>query len=330
MASRMDNELFQPRQGPAPFAVELVLLDDFTLMGLAAIMEPLRAANRAARAELYRWSLASTDGCAVTSSSGVEVSVDKVFDGRTQAQLVMVVASFDVEQRTANIQSGLRRVARTGVHVGGLDGATWALALAGLLDNARATTHWEDLEVFAERFPRVDVVPDRYVVDGRRVTTGGAAPALDLMLDMIAGHHGLALSLEVANAFIYETDRRCHEPQRLVSLGRLAQADPALASALRLMEDHIDDPLPIARIAELSAVSLRTLEARFRDRLNTTADRYYRDMRLAAARRVLQQGRASVSEVAEAHGFSSAAVFARAFRRRYNEAPRDVRSTSKT
>ena len=34
------------------------------------------------------------------------------------------------------------------------------LAAAGLLNGRRATIHWDELELFAERFPEVDVVED--------------------------------------------------------------------------------------------------------------------------------------------------------------------------
>ena len=59
------------------------------------------------------------------------------------------------------------------------------MGMAGLLDGRRATTHWEDLEDFAARFPNVDVQPDRFVVDEPVFTTGGATPALDCLLSLI-------------------------------------------------------------------------------------------------------------------------------------------------
>src|SRR3546814_7536953 len=61
---------------------------------------------------------------------------------------------------------------------------------SGLLNGCRATTHWEDLEEFAARFPDVDVRPDRFVIDGPRFTTGGASPAFELMLNLIRARQG--------------------------------------------------------------------------------------------------------------------------------------------
>ena len=326
--SQSKPPLFQARPSREPFRVEILLLDDFTLMGLAAIMEPLRVANRAARATLYEWSLSSVDGRPARSSSGVDISVETAFDARTQVDLVMVVASFHVEEKTSSVRTALRRLQRCRATVGAVDGATWALALSGLLDGRRATTHWEDLDAFAARFPAITVVPNRYVVDGTRVTTGGAAPALDLMLDMVTAQHGLALALQVANAFIYDPQPVRDTPQSSVPLGRLICDDVVLTQVLRLMEEHIADPLPVKTLAVLADVSPRTLDVRFRSRLGTSCAAHYRSMRLAAARRALVSGRTPIAEVADGHGFSSAAVFARAFRREYGESPSDVRRAS--
>jgi len=48
------SDFFKPRTDVAPFNFDLLVLPEFTLMGLATTMEPLRAANRSANQELYR------------------------------------------------------------------------------------------------------------------------------------------------------------------------------------------------------------------------------------------------------------------------------------
>src|SRR3546814_14159142 len=78
----------------------------------------------------------------------------------------------------------------------GVEAGSWLLARAGLLDGRAATTHWEDLEDFAARFPEVAVRPDRFVIDGRRFTSGGASPTFDLMLPLIRSRFGYPRSEE--------------------------------------------------------------------------------------------------------------------------------------
>ena len=93
-----------------------------------------------------------------------------------------------------------------------------------MLAGRRATTHWEDLEEFAARHPEATVVADRYVIDGRIVTAGGASPAFDLVLHLIRSRFGAAVALDVASVFVYDEAHAATDAQPLVSLGRLGCA----------------------------------------------------------------------------------------------------------
>jgi transcriptional regulator GlxA family with amidase domain len=58
------------------------------------------------------------------------------------------------------------------------------LGAAGLLDGKRATTHWAYREQLA-RFG-AEVVPDRYVIDGKIATAAGVSSGLDMALALAA------------------------------------------------------------------------------------------------------------------------------------------------
>jgi transcriptional regulator GlxA family with amidase domain len=312
--------LFAPAES-RPYQIDVLVLPDFSLMSLAATVEPLRAANRASTQDLYHWRLLSRDGTPPSSSSGIPVVMHGGFDPDAPRDALFVVAAFHAQAHAKPVLAALRRVARRGVPLGGIESGSWPLAMAGLLDGYRATTHWEDLEEFAAAFPRVQVVSDRYVIDRGRFTAGGAAPALDMILNMVRAQHGLTLALDAASLFIYDQKQLAEEPQPIVSVGRLANIDPELARAIHCMQAHLEAPLPMTAIARRSALSVRTLQLRFRARLGVSPYQYYLDLRLAAARRILQQTRHSAADVAIAHGFGSGSAFARAFRKRYGISP---------
>jgi transcriptional regulator GlxA family with amidase domain len=308
-----------------PASLEVLLLNEFSLMSLAATIEPLRAANRVAAQELYRWRLVSRDGAPVRTSSGMLVQMDETFDANEPCDMLIVVAAFNADRQAPPLLRSLRQVARRGVPLIGIESGSWVLGRAGLLDGHRATTHWEDLEEFAAAFPEVEVVADRYVVDRNRFTAAGAAPALDMILNMVRVQHGLAVALDVASVFIYDQRQTADDPQPIVSLGRLATINPKLAEAIRCMQAHIEAPLPIEAVARRSNVSLRLLQIFFRKQLGMSPYSYYLDLRLAAARRMLLQTDHSTTKVAMAHGFSSGSALARAFRARYGISPMDAR-----
>ncbi len=228
--------LFSVRTTGEPLVVDLLVVDGFSLMSLAATMEPLRAANRVSGRALYDWRLLSPDGRPVLSSSGIPLPVAGVLDPEPARDALIVVAAFEAQKRAADLAARLRAVARAGVPIGGIESGSWILAKAGLLDGHRATAHWEEVDEFAAAFPAVEVVADRFVIDRGRFTAGGATPALDMMLHLIRVQHGMTIALNVASIFIYDQEHLPADRQSIVQVGRLGFVEPKLTAAIRLME----------------------------------------------------------------------------------------------
>lgn len=73
------------------------------------------------------------------------------------------------------------------------------LAKAGLLDGQRATTHWEDLAELRTDFPALRVIADqRWVDEGRIVTSGGISAGIDMSLHLVERLAGRELALQTA------------------------------------------------------------------------------------------------------------------------------------
>jgi transcriptional regulator GlxA family with amidase domain len=307
-------------------SLDVLVLPGANLLSLAATVDPLRAANRVAARTLYRWRLVSPDGAPPMTAAGLPIPVDGAFEPEAAEDALVVVASFDIDRHaTPRLAARIAAAARRRRATGGVEAGSWLLARAGLLDGRRATTHWEDFEKFAAAHPAVDLRPDRYVIDGPRFTTGGAAPALDMMLALVRARQGAAVALDVASVFVYDEARAAETPQPSVSLGRLAARDPGVAAAVRAMAASLDAPLPIPAIARRAGLAERTLEARFRRSLGVTPRAYYLSLRHNEARRLLRDGPAAVAEAAAAAGFGSASAFARAYRARFGESPTAAR-----
>ena len=304
----------------------ILLLPSFSNLTLAGLMEPWRVANRLADRQVIAWRIASADGRAVASSSGLRIEPHAAMEDLGPLQAVFVIASYGAERYcTPRLMRWLRAQARAGVRLGGMETGAYVLALAGLLDGHRATTHWQDLSAFAERFPKLEVVPDRFVIDRGRMTSGGALPTLDLVLELLRRDHGLGLAIAVSSMFIYEQEHAGREPQHMVSAGRLAWQDPVLLRAIRAMEEHIEEPLAIEAVAARAGVGVRELLRRFTVKLGTSPKAYYADLRLTLGRRLLEHTERSVSDIALTCGFGSGSAFARAFRARFGASPSDMR-----
>ena len=170
------NALFAPASDPLDLAV--LVLPHCSILEVACVLDPLRAANRHLGYPAFRFRIVTPDGQPAPLTCGIELAAAGPLAAAKGASLLMVIAGYRLaEVATRPLIRDLRRMAPGFAAIGGVDAAAWVLARAGLLDGYRATVHWEDLEDLAHAHPEVTVCPDRYVMDRNRITAGGAAPA---------------------------------------------------------------------------------------------------------------------------------------------------------
>ncbi|MEL7257507.1 MAG: GlxA family transcriptional regulator [Pseudomonadota bacterium] len=302
-----------------PTRVSLLLFDQFSNLCLANCIEPLRAANMQGAGKVFDWSILSPDGAACESSSGLEVLAQAALPTLQATDYLFVIASYGHGRHdTPQIRRMLREAARRAGVVVGLDAGPWLLASAGLLDGRRATVHWDLLDAFTERFLAAEVERARVVRDGNMFTCAGAMSALDLTLDLISDHLGMAARLEVEALFLHG------DPP--VGQAQLAKpSDPLVHRALQLMRDSVENPMALTQLAGALSCQPRTLDRRFRARLGAPPGKVYRHLRLAAARKLIEDSPLGVAEIAVRCGYDSPAALTRAIGRHYGITPRALR-----
>lgn len=316
------KNIFVPSQ--TPLRVTVLVLEQCNTLSFAAAVDPMRAANRMAARALFDWRFATATTAPAQLTSGLSVPGAPIARS-DPCDLLIVLASFGLEKlATPALCASLRRIAHSGSTIAGIDGGPWVMAEAGVLNDRRATTHWEDLDRFAARFPLVTPLQDRFHIDQDRLTCGGAAPAIDMMLHLIEQRCGAPLASRVAGAFIYDSQV---DPNR-AQLRRAHQSghSPLTAKAHALMERTLDAPLPLPDLARQIGTSPRHLQTRFRAQLGCTAQAHYLALRLAEAQRLVTDTDLTILEIALATGFTSGASFARAYRAAHGRSARQQRA----
>jgi transcriptional regulator GlxA family with amidase domain len=299
-----------------------IILPGFALMSYASAVEPLRAANLLAGTELYQWTSFSDGGGPVASSSGALVETANLPSERDDLDTVLVVAGGNPSQwRSPRIDGCLRRLARLGVRIGGVSGGPYMLARAGLLDGYLFTVHWEHAAALREAFPALRPEAARFIADRDRLTCGGGIAPLDMMHALIAERLGDAFARQVSDWFLHTHIDQPSDPQRGSVIERYGVHHPGLAAALAVMETNVSTPLSRPAVAAYAGVSPRHLERLFIRHLGTGFAAQYRRIRLDQARRLLRQSPLSITEVAMATGFSSAAHFSRSYREIFGRSP---------
>ena len=305
--------------------IAFVLVEGFALMSFAAATEPLRAANLLARSriyELFYFVGGPPVGERLNSSAAASVAVGDLEEAAGAFDLAFVVAGGDpVDFHDVRVFEWLRLQARRGCMLGGVSGGPAILANAGVMANRRMTLHWEHHAAFAERHPGLLLERTLYVVDRDRMTCAGGTAPLDMMHALIAEHHGADFARQVSDWFMHTDVRPAGGPQRAGLAQRYGTNRRAVLAAIEAMENHVADPLPLAGLARLAGVGTRQLNRQFRAALGRSTGAFYRDLRLEKSREFLQRTGLSVLDIAIATGFSGAAHFATAYRKRYGKAP---------
>ncbi|OHC26714.1 MAG: AraC family transcriptional regulator, partial [Pseudomonadales bacterium RIFCSPLOWO2_02_FULL_63_210] len=197
----------------------------------------------------------------------------------------------------------------------------FVLAEAGLFGQQRLTLHWEAIEAFQERYPRLAVTQELFEIDGKRITSAGGTASLDLMLTLIGRDHGEELALAVSEQFVLGRIRSRQDHQRMQIASRYDVHNKKLVQVIGEMQRHSEQPLGSRQLAELVNVTPRQLERLFRQHLHETPSNFYLALRLDKARQLLRQTDMSVLEVGLACGFESASYFSRCYRSRFASSP---------
>ena len=125
------------------------------MMTVASALDPMRACNRISRDERIGWRAVSADGGAGRADLRAAAGgAGRARRRRRPGDLLIIVAGFDVLRHAdRRLLARLRRAMPRFAAVAGIESGAWVLGAAGVLAGRRATTHWEDLEEFAARYP---------------------------------------------------------------------------------------------------------------------------------------------------------------------------------
>jgi transcriptional regulator GlxA family with amidase domain len=298
--------------------VGFILARRFTLCALGNFVDVLRlAADEGDRSRpiLCAWRVLSPTMEPIASSSGIVVQPEERLGDPTRFDYLVVVGGLvdEIEHLHPDTVRFLRAAAAAGVPLVGVGTGTFALHRAGLMQGYRACVSWFHHEDFLERFDGLKPVSDQiFVVDRDRLTCSGGVSSAHLAAFIVERHLGRARASKSLHIMILD-EAAAEEPQPGMPL-MLATGDALVQRALLLMQQSIDAPLPIARLAEALGVGRRKLERHFRAALGTTPQQADRRIRLGQAKHLLRTTRWSATRIAADTGFSDLPHLIRVFR----------------
>ena len=268
---------------------------------------------------------ASTDGKPVTGGAGVTLTPDKALADITSTDLILVPAGgTDVDvmlEKNAATIPWLKAMQARGAMIAGVCTGTAILAEAGLLDGRRATTHWAVADLYRERFPKVDWQPQFVVTEDRGVLCGGGVYAsIDLALYIVEKLCGRDIAVGCAKSLVLQMPRTYQETFSVLPFGR-SHADQQIRKAEDWLHNHFPDDIDLDALAGDFSMTPRTFLRRFKAATGETPLAYLQGLRIAAAKRMLEEDRMTIQEVGLAVGYEDAAFFRALFKRHARISP---------
>ena len=307
--------------------IGFLLMPEYTLSTFANAISVLRMANRISGKDLYKYSVFTSDALQVTSSSGIEVIVDRPPANPDDLNMLIVCGGYNIGSHCdKNSINALRAYAKKKIPIAGICTGSYVLAAAGLLDGYRCTIHWENLSAMREQFPQLEISSRLFVIDRDRYTCSGGISSIDLMLNLVASIHGHDLVQQISEQFTCERVRTENDPQRAPLKYLIGASQPRLIEAVAIMESNIEEPLGLDAISESVGISRRQLERLFNRYLHRSPSRYYLELRLSRARLLLLQSSMPMIEIAISCGFSTAPHFSKCYSDIYGNPPSKERS----
>ena len=315
-----------PKMERAQIHMVFIVVPRFNITTLITMIETLRIANYLAPSSTFSWEVASFDGSKIIASNGMTATIKTANDNLRSAEFVFILGSWGTEHyHNKKLTAWLRKRARAGERICGVELGSYIVARAGLLDGKSATIHWSWLNGFKENFDRVEVEESLFTLDSKVMTCSGGLAGVDLMLRLIEEINGSSFSGEIADQMLHHPIRSAASPQRS-TMGRSTETmRPLLREAMTLIENNIEEPLTVPQIAKVLGVSQRQLERQFKKNVGCTVVQFGLLKRLQNARLLLISTDMSIRQIATASGFNTMSHFAFSFGKFFGRRPSDYR-----
>lgn len=200
------------------------------------------------------------------------------------------------------------------------------LAEAGVLDGRRATTHWLHLDGLRARFPAVRVVDEGiFVRDGRVWSSAGVTAGIDLTLALVEEDHGHGVAMAVAKRMVLFLRRSGNQSQFSSALQRQEREPSRLRDVSTFVLEHVDEALPVDRLAAGIGMSRRTLSRWCREHFDESPAELVRRLRIDEARRLLEETPLPLKAITARTGLGDASTMWRVFTQRLGVTPAEYR-----
>jgi transcriptional regulator GlxA family with amidase domain len=278
-----------------------------------------------------QWKLVSTNGKSIKSSSGIEFNVDeKITDIDSEGWLYLpgVLVEDTIEltsyiEQHVPISDFLTSYYQQGMGIAANCTGTFLLAESGLLDGYCASTTWWLSDFFEQRYPLIQLQPDRLSLPCENIICGSTATAhLDLAIILIRRYMGRKIAHLCAKYMLINYQKRTQAPfQPLL----IKTNDTFIQEATTWLRKNLNKDIRIEDLAQKMNVSTRTLIRRFNKATGESPVQYLQKLRIDRSKYFLETSPLSMHTIIERVGYQDESTFRRLFKKHTNLTPLQYR-----
>ncbi|MES2263530.1 MAG: helix-turn-helix domain-containing protein [Pseudomonadota bacterium] len=319
--------------------VALLMMDGCYASSLTGFMDLLHIANAHAARQLgktvepFSWSFVSNDGKPVQASGGLALAAECRFDSAPAFDIVYVPGVYysgaerfgQFLHRHRALSDWLVQQHAKGAIVAANCTGTFFLGEAGLLDRRQATTTWWLERQFRRRYPLAQLEIGQSITEDERVLCAGAITTYQhLALRMVERYFSPALAALCGKALLVDIAQTAQTP--FLSLSNDPEHnDKLVAKAQYQLQKDFNKKISLHALSEELAVSARTLARRFDKVLGMGPLIYLQNLRIEAAKRLLETTGTSIASIVYEIGYEDISSFSRLFQERTGLTPKAYR-----
>ena len=315
--------------------VLFVLFDGVQPLDVVGPHEVFAGANGVLDAEgrgdpRYRLVLAAHKPGPVTSESGLQLvaTASLASIDRRRVHTLLLPGGSGVRAAAADpaVAAWVARASATAQRTVTVCSGAFLAGAAGLLDGRTCTTHWARADALAEAHPAATVDADPiYIRDGNLWSSAGVTAGIDLALALVEHDLGADVAQVVARWLVVFLRRPGGQSQFAVPVwARPSEREPIKAAQAFVHAEPGSD-LSVPALARHVGLSARHFTRLFQQQVGVAPGRYVENVRVEAARRLLETERTGVAAVATRCGFGTSETMRRAFLRRLGVSPDQYR-----
>ena len=197
------------------------------------------------------------------------------------------------------------------------------LAETGLVNGKSCATHWTAHDLFRQKYPEVNLIPEKIICEDNGIySSGGAYSILNFTLYLIERFFGRETAIWCSKVSEIEIDR-FSQSEFIIFSGQKDHTDKPIKDAQLFIEKNYHDKLNVEQIAQMINLNSRSFLRRFKKATSNTPLEYIQRVKVEAAKKKLESTAKTVLEVMYDIGYNDEKAFRSVFRKYSGLAPKE-------